>query len=270
MTAQPSIRGAPHLVRNRRTALEGSLLRPSARLSSFSVPPLDQAVEDRILSHNPTARVSAPRIERPDLRIPTTSDVLAIGEQVDVSDRLLINLAAFGGLRFGEAAGIDLGRVDLDRRTITIDQAVREVSGRVSIGPPKTSSARRTVTLPRFMLAEIEQGTRDRIGLLFTDQDGGPLRRTNWRRRVWLPAVNATGCQGVRFHDLRHHAASVLLELGESIPVVAARLGHTSPAVTLAVYSHVLDRGDQQAADRLVDLVDSNRSVSRLAAGARQ
>jgi len=87
--------------------------------------------------------------------------------------------------------------------------------------------------------------------LVFAALDGEPLRRTNFRRRVWLPAVNATVGEPMRFHDLRHTQASWLIAQGEHAKVIQARFGHASIRTTLDIYGHLFDGLDQAAADRL-------------------
>lgn len=86
---------------------------------------------------------------------------------------------------------------------------------------------------------------------VFGSPDGGPLRRTNWRRRFWVPAVAASVGDPMRFHDLRHTHAALLVAAGEHPKVIQQRLGHASISTTLDTYGHLMEGLDVAAADRL-------------------
>ena len=91
----------------------------------------------------------------------------------------------------------------------------------------------------------------DSSSLLFTDDAGGPLRHSNWRRRVWLPAVKAAGCAGAGFHDERRLNATSLVVGGVNVKTAQVRLGHSDPRMTLAIYASAPGSADRAAADVL-------------------
>jgi integrase len=93
----------------------------------------------------------------------------------------------------------------------------------------------------------------DPNGWIFPSPHGGPIRRTNWRRRFWLPAVESTVGLPFRFQDLRHSHAAMLIAQGEHPKVIADRLGHANPMVTMTTYAHLFDGLDVAAAERLDD-----------------
>ena len=80
-------------------------------------------------------------------------------------------------------------------------------------------------------------------GLVFPSADGQPMRRSNFRRRVWEPATAEVGMTGFRFHDLRHTAATLAAASGTSLKALMARIGHASAAAALR-YQHVIDGQD--------------------------
>ncbi len=80
-------------------------------------------------------------------------------------------------------------------------------------------------------------------GLVFPSTDGEPMRRSNFRRRVWEPATAEVGMTGFRFHDLRHTAATLAAASGTSLKALMARIGHASVAAALR-YQHVIDGQD--------------------------
>jgi integrase len=88
-------------------------------------------------------------------------------------------------------------------------------------------------------------------GLVFTALRGGPLRRSSFRRREWLPAVEASIGLPCRFHDLRHSHAALLIADKAHPKVIQARLGHSSIKTTLDTYGHLFEGLDEAAAERL-------------------
>jgi integrase len=130
------------------------------------------------------------------------------------------------------------------------------------MGPPKTRASRRTVGLPRFVVEELaahlaEPG--DPEGFVFTAPQGGPLRVTAFRARVWRPATRAAGLDGLRIHDLRHTAVALWIAAGANPKEVAARAGHASVSFTLDRYGHLYPEADTALRDRLDVLYGSAR-----------
>lgn len=151
--------------------------------------------------------------------------------------------------------GLRAHRLDLLRRTLTIAEALSEVRGEVRLAPPKTVAARRQLALPKFLtkelaghLAEWPPGSD---GFVFPAPQGGPLLRRNFRRRTWLPAVRASVGLPMRFHDLRHTHAAMLIAQGVHPKVIQNRLGHSSIKITLDTYGHLFEGLDEAAAERL-------------------
>jgi integrase len=86
---------------------------------------------------------------------------------------------------------------------------------------------------------------------VFADSNGGPLRKSNLIRRSFKPLLEAASLPNIRFHDLRHTAATLLMAEGVHPKVVQERLGHSSIGLTLDTYSHVLPSMQNEAADKL-------------------
>jgi integrase len=85
--------------------------------------------------------------------------------------------------------------------------------------------------------------------LLFEAAEGGPLRYSNWRQRVWSPATRAAGRPEAGFHDLRRVAATALVLEGVDVRTAQSRLGHSDPRMTLGLYAQVVQAADRDAAD---------------------
>ena len=95
---------------------------------------------------------------------------------------------------------------------------------------------------------------RNDLDLVFPNGEGGPIDHHNMVYRVFLPTCRA-GIERIRFHDLRHTFASLLIEQGENIKYIQTQLGHSSPTVTLNVYAHLMKPTNQAAACRLENTV---------------
>jgi integrase len=171
-------------------------------------------------------------------------------------------------LRWGEAAALRRNRCHLLRSRLEVVESVAEVGGRLYLGETKTYQ-RRTVVIPSFLrelLAEhlATQVSRAPDSFVFTGATGGLLRNSNFRRRVWRPAVRALGLPSdLRIHDLRHTCATLLIAQGAHPKAIQAQLGHSSIQVTLDLYGHLfpddMDRlaGHLDAAHEAVSLANS-------------
>ena len=152
-----------------------------------------------------------------------------------------------------ECAGLPWDAVDLDDAEVHVRQVVVELSGRLDLRPyPKTRAGWRTVPMPGFVVAALRAhlGDRQPVGLAFGTKTGTPLRRSNFRRQAWAPAVERSGLPaGLRFHDLRHSYASSALAAGVPIEVLSKRLGHSRISITQDVYVHTSERQDRDAAN---------------------
>jgi integrase len=142
----------------------------------------------------------------------------------------------------------------------------------VYVGPLKTRESRRVVTIPAFLADELGEhlGTLPVVGgsdLVFPAAEGGPLRRTNFRRRFWAPAVMQSGLHPApTFHHLRHTAAALAIAEGAHPKAIQARLGHASITTTLNLYGHLFPSLDVELAERL-DRVRDERLAARVRRG---
>ncbi|MDT0331031.1 tyrosine-type recombinase/integrase [Nocardiopsis lambiniae] len=165
--------------------------------------------------------------------------------------RVLILLLAYTGLRWGEVSAIRVGRVDLARHRIHIEETYGRESGTLYLDTPKNHE-QRAVPIPGFLLEELRSlcEGRDADELAFTAPQGGPLHYDNFRRRVFNPAVKDAGLAEleVTAHKLRHTAASLAIASGADVKVVQMMLGHKTATMTLDTYGHLFpDRLDEVA-----------------------
>ncbi len=219
---------------------------------------LDRAVGLRKIATNPArspAGVSLPALTKAEMRFLEPKEVDELASTIDPDYRTLVLTAAYTGARWGELVGLKARYLDLDKGRLTIAEVMAEVDSKLSFKEPKTSSSRRTIALPALLVEALTEhlSSRPVVGnaLVFTDSEGGPLRRSNFRRRIWRPAVAESVGEPMRFHDLRHTHAAWLIAQGEHPKTIQARLGHASISTTLDRYGHLMTGLDEAAANRL-------------------
>lgn len=222
---------------------------------------LRQAVRWNMIPRNPAEPVVRPRVAEKEMHPLAVEQVRALLDAAR-DDRLhaLYALLVGAGLRLGEALGLTWPDLDLENGRLHVRRQLCEVRGKLWLAEPKTTTARRTVTLPGFVVEALRdheerartEGTllNDRL-LVFTDSEGNPLRRSNIRRRSFEPLLKQAGIPHVRLHDLRHTFATLALRGGVHPLIVQQQLGHSNIAITLGTYSHVLPSLAQAAAAKL-------------------
>ena len=169
--------------------------------------------------------------------------------------RLLIQFAVFTGMRSGEIRGLQWGDIDWSSGQIHIRRSWKEGQ----YHEPKTQASLRRIGLPEFLVTELRtwrlacpKGDDD---LVFPNLAGRPMSNTNLLQRGFYPALRRAGLRKIRFHDLRHTFASLLIANGEDIVRVSRLLGHANPSITLNVYSHMLPNDHYDSTERLTELV---------------
>ncbi len=218
------------------------------------------AFSDRRIPFDPCQDVPLPTERYVEQRFLSAVEVERLAQTIEVRFRTLIYLAAYGGLRFGELAGLRRGRVDLLRGRVSVVETLVEANGRLVFGPPKTKRSRRTVPLPRRVVNELEKHLESFVpvapdALIFLGPMGGPLRRAGFRRRWWMPAAEAAGFPGLKFHELRHTFVAVWIAAGAGAKEVSIRAGHSSVAFTLDRYGHLYEDSEDETPERLDDLL---------------
>lgn len=223
------------------------------------------AVAAGLIAKSPCDGVRLPAEARREMAFLTPSQVTALAAAVGADWEDLVLTAAYTGLRWAELVGLRVDRLDPDRRSITVVEQAVEVSGRFEWGPPKTAAGRRTVSLPAVLASLLEvRLTRPEVarsGLVFPTPLGDPIRRSNFGRRVWMPALRSLGLDGLRFHDLRHTAVAMAIGQGAHPKTLQQRMGHSSVTVTLDRYGHLYDGLDVQVAESLNGLMVAATAV---------
>lgn len=220
---------------------------------------LNSAVLNDALARSPCRGIHLPEIEPVDRRILSPEELLDLAEALGPEYEGMAFLGAVVGLRWGESAGLKVGRLDFDRQTITVAQQVtRGAGGRSTLGPPKSAAGRRTLAIPAALVELLAEHlerrhltVQDPDAFVFASRDSAHLDYSNWLHRIWYPARERAGLEWLQFHDLRRANATGLVHEGVDLKTAQTRLGHTDPRLTLAIYAQATTEADRAAADAL-------------------
>jgi integrase len=228
---------------------------------------LNTAVADELLGRNPcTIRGGGTETarERPMLE---TATVLGLANRVTPRLRCLVLLGGFAGLRTGELLGLQRHDIDPLHRTVSVVRQAHEVTGQGRIlTPPKSEAGRRTIVLPAFVLDALEDHLRDHVAAapdapVFTRPTGLPLRCQDLSH-AWTDVCIELGLEGVRVHDLRHQAATVIARNPDvTLRELMATIGHSSHVAALR-YQHSTAERSRAIADYLDGVITAARDAS--------
>ena len=171
------------------------------------------------------------------------------------NDRLYpLYVLATTGMRLGELLGIRYQDVDWQQGAVHVSNAIQYIAGQGIIqSEPKTDNAKRTIKLPAFVLAVLKSHvgrTGISQGFLFQTKNGTPFSPRNIQRH-FARITDEAGLPPIRFHDLRHTTATLLLLQGTHPKLVQELLGHSSIVLTLDTYSHVIPAMHGEIADTM-------------------
>ncbi len=230
---------------------------------------LGDAKQKRLVAFNAAVDVALPAVKISKVRPWEPEDVAKFLDSVG-SHRLgvLYELAVFSGLRRGEVTGLRWADIDVSKRVLTVRTQRVQVGGSVVEGKPKTKAGEdRRVDLGERSIGalmahrlsqELEREewgeAYEDDGLVFAKENGAALL-PQYVTRTFDALVARAGVRRVKFHDLRHTAASLMLSSGVDIAIVSKRLGHSSLGVSADVYSHLIGNAGRSAADAAESLV---------------
>jgi integrase len=242
------------------------------------------AIKLGYIRHDPTKGVELPPMVHRNIQPPTPEQVWKLidtaralattskGAQVAHS---VIFLDAFSGARRGEVLALRYADIDWFARELVVSKAVSKVEAddgfhkwAWELGPTKGNQTRRVGIGEKVLrvLAELRQTAADREGFIFTPQAAGlavsgyPFIDPDYfDESIYGPITAAAGLAGVRFHDLRHFFASMLIAQGESAKYVCDQMGHSSIKVTFDTYGHLFPQAKQEASSKLEEAMFAKR-----------
>jgi integrase len=215
---------------------------------------LGHAVDWGYASSNPAERVRRPRVERThDMHVLDPEQIRAMLEHASAEARVLLLCAVTTGMRRGELLGLTWGDIDWHGRRIWVRRSVGS-DGRFQ--QPKTRGSVRAIAMTPTLVSALRlhrmaSSFKGDDELIFPSERGTPLDGRNMVRRLFEPALRKAGLPRMRFHDLRHCFASLLIAQGEHPKLISEQLGHASIQITLDRYGHLMDQSCGDASDRL-------------------
>jgi integrase len=234
---------------------------------------LADAVRWGLIVRNVTDVVDAPRRSTPEARTWSAPDVNAFLASA-AGDRweALWRLALLTGMRRGELLGMRWTDVDFDAGALAVRRTLSRGSrSKLEPGEPKTASGRRRISLPASAVESLRRHRRYQVelrlaggpayedaDLVFATELGRPIHPNSLNYR-FRRLIEQAGVPAIRFHDVRHTCATLLLSEGVHPKVVQERLGHADIAMTINLYSHVSPDMQRDAADRLDAILGSAR-----------
>ena len=181
--------------------------------------------------------------------------------------RLMVLLAAWAALRFGELVELRRADIDVIDGVVNVGRAAVRVGGEFVVGDPKSAAGKRSVTLPPHLLPAVEKHLADYVAqrpdaLLFPSAGGTHLQPSTLYRHFYR-ARTAAGREDLRWHDLRHTGAVFAAQAGGTLAELMARLGHSTPAAALR-YQHAAEGRDKLLAEKLsrIALADNGNKVA--------
>jgi len=226
---------------------------------------MEQALMEGLIPRNPCAHVKPPALNESRSRALDMKEVPALLDAAKGSPiRGPILMALLTGLRRGEVLGLRWEDVDLESGVLVVNRQLVLVSNKVELVEPKSRSAHRYITLPTLLVLELRatrktqserklfMGNRwgNEWDLVFAREDGSPINPT-YLSVEFKRVVERAGLRPIRFHDLRHTQATLLLAAGENLKVVQERMGHANSNITLDTYTHVVNGAQRATADKL-------------------
>jgi integrase len=241
-----------------------------ARLHAVLRRALGEAFRLGLVQRNVATLVRAPRPTHHEMRTlsPEQARTLLEAARDDPLEALYV-LAITTGMRRGELLALHWADVNLDERFLQVRYTVQHVKGGGYVfAPPKTPRSRRKIALTGMAVEALRRHRRRQLeqrvelgaewhdeDLIFTSADGHAIRANHVLQRMFTPLLQRAGLPLIRFHDLRHTAATLLLLQGVHPKVVSEMLGHATVSMTLDTYSHVLpdmQKDATAALDRLL------------------
>jgi integrase len=231
---------------------------------------LKQALRWGLVPRNVSEAADPPKAQRKEI-CPLTLEQVRTLLKTAQGDRLetLYALAITTGLRQSELFGLRWEDVDLAAGRLSVRQTLTTPKGGRRLGPPKRSKSRRSVKLTTGAVKalkahrESQLEEREKLAELWQDHDfvfatqvGTPLNRHNFFRRCFKPLLEEAGLpRSVRFHDLRHTCATLLLSKNVNPKIVQELLGHANISQTMDTYSHMLPDMQERAASAMDDIL---------------
>lgn len=230
---------------------------------------LNYALKYGLIVSNPDTFTDPPKPKKKEMRylnIEEVKKLVQVAKEGNDRNFALYYLAIVTGMRQGELLGLQWKNVDLERGIIKVNQNLKRLpNGKLVFGKPKTKTSIRSITIGEDTIEVLKKQkgriTNERedikvkhlwkeMDMVFPSTIGTPIDPTNILKK-FRQLLKKAGLPRLRFHDLRHTSASLMLNNGVDVLVASRRLGHAKPSITLDVYGHLLSSAQDEVADKM-------------------
>lgn len=234
---------------------------------------LKYAEKMQMISKNPALVVERPKVKHKEMNV---WDVLEVKQFLKIAKNsryyIVFHLAIATGMRQGEILGLRWKDVDLEKGIIYVEQTLSHDGKEFKAGA-KTESGIRSINIDPYTVKVLKSHKKMiieekiKLGDNYQDNDlvvctsNGTILNPRNLTRIWKNLITKSGLTKIRFHDLRHTHASLMLKQGEHIKVVSERLGHSKTQTTLNVYSHVMPNMQEESAKRFGAMLFENKAI---------
>lgn len=216
---------------------------------------MKKAVMLELIPKNPCDNITMPKLERfhPDIySMEEVEHMLDCAKGTSMYLPLMIEICI--GLRRGELLALKWKHIDFENGYLSVEENLVTVDNERITKAPKTQSGKRTIQIPTTLLTLLKTTKADRKAkendYIICQADGSPYKSDSFSLK-FRRFLKANDLKHIRFHDLRHINATIMLSLGISPKVAQERLGHSSYQITMDIYSHVLKKVEKEAAEKL-------------------
>ncbi len=239
---------------------------------------MSYAVRHRYIDYNPVRDAERPRDqggeEKLKIKILSSFQINSLLESInDPKYKTLFMLAIMSGARQGELLGLKWADVNWFSNQIHIKRTFNKGTWY----KPKSKASNRKIDLGPKMITDLKKWkmacAANDFDLVFPNKAGKPINHANMLSRHFYPALKGANLPRIRFHDLRHTYASLLIEQGENIKYVQTQLGHANPTVTLNIYAHLMKPVNQESPRRLEKAVfetTGSKMVAKIKKGSHE
>lgn len=223
-----------------------------------------QALKMRLIERNPADYVTIPKIKKYHAEVYNEQEVIKLleearGTNMEVSISLSVGL----GLRRGELLALKWKSIDLEKKLLKVESNLIYIDKKIIFKEPKSESGIRIISIPDGIIEilrkhKIKQkenrlffgGEYKNMDLVCCNEDGSPIIPGTFSHR-FAKFLNDHKLKKIRFHDLRHTNASLMLKYGVPAKVASSRLGHSTIGITLDLYSHIYSEVENEAANKI-------------------
>ena len=218
------------------------------------------AIRHKYIDHNPVGEAERPRDQGEeqtfDIHVLRPTEINSLlGATEDEKHHTLFMLAIMSGSRQGELFGLKWSDILWKTNQIHIQRTYNNGSWY----RPKSKASVRKIDLGPTVIKRLKKWKLacppTELDLVFPNQSGNPLDHGHVLRKFFRPALEKAELPRVRFHDLRHTYASLLINQGENVKYIQKQLGHSKPSVTMDIYAHLMNEENPEAAKKLDDTI---------------